>query len=523
MNKTLRITFALKSAYKVNSILYSLKQLPLIKKLLPESLYSSKGLKTFAGIIAILWEIVSAFLGKFLYFFLMIHLILRAYGDIPQNGLFLHILFFLSIAGAFLNTYLFNPGKEKYYAVILLRMDARESTLVDYGYSMLKLFVGFFLFGTYFGTRAGVPVWLCLLAPFFVAGLKATIAAHSLRVYEKTGVAVNENLPSKAVWTLIAVSLAAAYGLPALKIVLPLQVTAAIMFVTILTGALSLRKIWCFRYYRECCQQLLKPDADQKDAVKSLERKRNDKLISSDTAITSKRRGFEYLNELFIKRHKKLLWNALVKIALGSAAVIAGLSIGFFLYTPLREPVNSFLLTNLPWFVFIMYALNRGTNFTRVLFMNCDHSLLTYSFFKQPKFVLALFRIRLREITKVNLLPACVIGLGAALLLYLSGGTDDLMNYVVLAVSIPALSVFFSVHYLMIYYLLQPYTASTELKSASYQLVLMATYLACYFIMKCNPPTLTFGALTIVFCILYSAVACLLVYKIAPKTFKLRA
>ncbi len=210
MNKTLRITFALKNAYKVNSILYSLKQLPLIKKLLPESLYSLKGLKTFASVIAVLWEIVSAFLGKFLYFFLLIYLMLRAYGGIPQNGLFLHILFFLSIAGAFLNTYLFNPGKEKYYAVILLRMNARESTLVDYGYSMLKLFVGFLLFGTYFGTRAGVPVWLCLLAPLFVAGLKATVAAHSLRVYEKTGVAVNENLPGKAVWTLIAVSLAAA-------------------------------------------------------------------------------------------------------------------------------------------------------------------------------------------------------------------------------------------------------------------------------------------------------------------------
>lgn len=61
-----------------------------------------------------------------------------------------------------------------------------------------------------------------------------------------------------------------------------------------------------------------------------------------------------------------------------------------------------------------MYAINRGTGFTKALFMNCDHSLLTYSFYKQPKFILKLFQIRLREIIKVNLLPALVIGRGSA-------------------------------------------------------------------------------------------------------------
>ena len=80
------------------------------------------------------------------------------------------------------------------------------------------------------------------------------------------------------------------------------------------------------------------------------------------------------------------------------------------------------LLTFLPYFVFIMYAINRGTGFTQALFMNCDHSLLTYSFYKRPAFVLRLFSIRLREIIKVNLLPAAVIGGGLALLLLVTGG-----------------------------------------------------------------------------------------------------
>ena len=99
-----------------------------------------------------------------------------------------------------------------------------------------------------------------------------------------------------------------------------------------------------------------------------------------------------------------------------------------------------------------MYSVNRGTGFTQALFMNCDVSLLTYSFFKQPKMILRLFRIRLREIIKVNLLPATVIAAGLCFILALSGGTDNPVNYLVLIVSILCLSVFFSVHYLTIYY-----------------------------------------------------------------------
>ena len=59
------------------------------------------------------------------------------------------------------------------------------------------------------------------------------------------------------------------------------------------------------------------------------------------------------------------------------------------------------------------------------------------SFYKRPDMVLKLFRIRLREIIKINLLPALVIGAGLAILLYVSGGTDNPLNYAVLFISIP--------------------------------------------------------------------------------------
>ena len=188
----------------------------------------------------------------------------------------------------------------------------------------------------------------------------------------------------------------------------------------------------------------------------------------------------------------------------------------------MKAGANAAVLTWLPYFVFIMYAINRGTGFTKALFMNCDHSLLTYSFYKRPKFVLKLFQIRLLEIMKINAVPALVIGCGLALILYVSGGTDTPLNYAVLIVSILCMSLFFSIHYLTIYYLLQPYTAGTEMKSGTYRIILIVTYAVCYGLMNVRMPILVFGGACIMFCILYSIVACVLVYRFAPQTFKLR-
>ena len=84
------------------------------------------------------------------------------------------------------------------------------------------------------------------------------------------------------------------------------------------------------------------------------------------------------------------------------------------------------------------------------------------------------------------------------------------------------MSVFFSIHYLTAYYLLQPYTAGTEMKSGTYRIVMILTYVVCYAMMNLRLPILVFGAACIIFCLLYSIAASILVYKFAPQTFRLR-
>lgn len=522
MNKTLRIAFSLKNTYRVNSILYSLKQIPLIKKLLPESLYQVRGLKIFANILSVIWEILSIFIGKFLYFMLMISGIGALYKTMPADGVFLHIFLFLTAIGSFSNTHMFNPSRDKYYAIFLMRMNARTYTLTSFTYSILKIIVGTLPFSIMFGRASGLPLWTCVLIPFFVAGVKLIVVAYSLWDYERKGFCYNENMLGKMLWIVIGILLAIAYGLPAIGFVVPGIMVSVIMIAAIPLGIISIFKIHSFDEYREIQQQLQAQSMYQMDMAANATRNYSQKSISADTGITSSRKGFEYLNELFIKRHQKVLWKATQRISAVSAFVVLGGLLLFYVRPETRKNANELLLTFLPYFVFIMYAINRGTNFTRVLFMNCDHSLLTYSFYKQPKMILKLFRIRLREIIKVNLVPAFIIGCGLALLLYASGGTTNMLNYVVIIVSIVCMSIFFSVHYLTIYYIFQPYNAGTEVKSGTYQIVLSATYIICFCMMKLRMPTLVFGLLAIIFCVAYSVAACVLVYRLAPKTFRLR-
>ena len=210
------------------------------------------------------------------------------------------------------------------------------------------------------------------------------------------------------------------------------------------------------------------------------------------------------------------------KTAIITFLIFVGIIVGVEINSDMRTRTNELLMTMLPWFVFVMYMINRGTVVTQAMFMNCDHSMLTYRFYKTPKVILALFKERLKTLIKINLLPAIVISVGLPILLYLTGGTDNYLNYIVLFTSIIAMSIFFSIHYLVMYYLLQPYNVNIEMKSSTYSVIQWITYIVCYMFLQIKLPTLYFGISTVVFCILYSIIALVLIYKYAPKTFKLR-
>lgn len=521
MISTFFLSFRLKNAYRVNSILYSLKQLPIIKRILPEKLYGVRGLKILGNIISAIWEFIMIFLGKFLYIAFMIAAMLGIY-QTNSAATFLHIFFFLTICGGLMNTYLFDPTKDKYYAMFLMNMDAKEYTISNYLYQMIKVLIGFLPFTCFYGMSVGLPLWIMILCPIFVMMVKTFINSLSLIDFKRTKKVKNENLPTSVVWILLLVLLVCAYALPYISIVMPTWLFLIFFVLSLGLGIFGFYQIFHFPYYRFLYKQLL-TNAPLVIDQTSIRRDASLSQIELDTSLNSTKEGFSYFHELFVKRHRKILTKAIKKQTIVLVGIAIVMSFLVKVNASVASTTNHLMLVFLPYFVFIMYMLNRGTTLTQAMFMNCDHAMLSYRIYRKPDVILGLFKERLKTLIGLNLIPATVIGFTLALLLFLSGGTSNVYNYFVLFFSILAMSVFFSVHYLVMYYLLQPYNVHTEMKSSTYSVVQGVTYFVCYYMMQLRLPTFYFGLSVTAFCILYSLLSLWFAYRLAPKTFKLRA
>ena len=521
MISTFFLSFRLKNAYRVNSILYSLKQLPIIKRILPEKLYGVRGLKILGNIISAIWEFIMIFLGKFLYIAFMIAAMLGIY-QTNSAATFLHIFFFLTICGGLMNTYLFDPTKDKYYAMFLMNMDAKEYTISNYLYQMIKVLIGFLPFTCFYGMSVGLPLWIMILCPIFVMMVKTFINSLSLIDFKRTKKVKNENLPTSVVWILLLVLLVCAYALPYISIVIPTWLFLIFFGLSLGLGIFGFYQIFHFPYYRFLYKQLL-TNAPLVIDQTSIRRDASLSQIELDTSLNSTKEGFSYFHELFVKRHRKILTKAIKKQTIVLVGIAIVMSFLVKVNASVASTTNHLMLVFLPYFVFIMYMLNRGTTLTQAMFMNCDHAMLSYRIYRKPNVILGLFKERLKTLIGLNLIPATVIGFTLALLLFLSGGTSNVYNYFVLFFSILAMSVFFSVHYLVMYYLLQPYNVHTEMKSSTYSVVQGVTYFVCYYMMQLRLPTFYFGLSVTAFCILYSLLSLWFAYRLAPKTFKLRA
>lgn len=521
MISTFFLSFRLKNAYRVNSILYSLKQLPIIKRILPEKLYGVRGLKILGNIISAIWEFIMIFLGKFLYIAFMIAAMLGIY-QTNSAATFLHIFFFLTICGGLMNTYLFDPTKDKYYAMFLMNMDAKEYTISNYLYQMIKVLIGFLPFTCFYGMSVGLPLWIMILCPIFVMMVKTFINSLSLIDFKRTKKVKNENLPTSVVWILLLVLLVCAYALPYISIVMPTWMFLIFFGLSLGLGIFGFYQIFHFPYYRFLYKQLL-TNAPLVIDQTSIRRDVSLSQIELDTSLNSTKEGFSYFHELFVKRHRKILTKAIKKQTIVLVGIAIVMSFLVKVNASVASTTNHLMLVFLPYFVFIMYMLNRGTTLTQAMFMNCDHAMLSYRIYRKPNVILGLFKERLKTLIGLNLIPATVIGFTLALLLFLSGGTSNVYNYFVLFFSILAMSVFFSVHYLVMYYLMQPYNVHTEMKSSTYSVVQGVTYFVCYYMMQLRLPTFYFGLSVTALCILYSLLSLWFAYRLAPKTFKLRA
>lgn len=518
---TLVLQLRLHMAYRVNGILYRLRFLSLS--------YESGSAKTLGLVLAVLREIFGILLGKLLYMAVFFAApLLLIHRELPPE-LYGHLLVFLTLIGGIFNNNLLNGSRDAYYAVILLRMDARRYTLSAYGYYLLKTAVGFLAAALLVGHLIlGQGLALCLLTPVLVCGVKLLSAGLELRHFHRRSILPRDEKRFSLLQG-ASVLLLAAY-LPPLLLnrALPSAAVYAVCGLAAAGGAWGAAYLLRFSGYRRVYRHLFTADVsllsgDGPQAAARETQAQYQSKLTLDAGPDSRKTGCARFNELFVRRNYRLLMRPARRTAVIAGAALAPGCAACLALPEIAAAINGALVPALPMMLLLMYFINRGNTVTQVLFFNCDSSMLSYRFYRQPRVILGIFAARLKSLTAINLLPTAVIALGLPLLLLCSGGTDTPTDYLVLPLAILAMSVFFSVHYLVLYYLLQPYTAGLENTSFGYRLITGLTYFVCYMIYaNVHGATMAFGIGMIVFAAVYVAAALLLAYRLAPRTFRLR-
>ena len=519
MLKTFITSYKVRTTYRANSIIYALKNVPILKHIIPYNFYSDSGVKFLANFMSVTGEIASTFLTKILYL-----IIVAVISDtlMPENYMaYVHILVLFSIIGALINNKIINPSKDAKYCILYIKINPREYSLSNYIFFLIKSFVGMLVCGLIVGSFIKVPVYLTILLTIFNLFIKVALAYLDLTDLKKPKGSVNAIVNIVVSMILLAIAIL----LPAvLDLTMPIIIFYILFALSILLSVYSVHRIINYKDYLKLYKRTF---IEMEELEVSLDDSNynNIKVVKEtklEENVTSNKAGYAFFHDLFVKRHSKILTKAIKKQSIVILSVCVLTLLVVILFPQTHSFLNNITMKYLSYFVFLMYLLNRGTVLTQAMFVNCDHSLLTYRFYRKKDVILGVFKERLKTLVYLNLYPALIIAVTLPLILLLSGGTNNPLNYLVLFISIISMSIFFSVHNLVMYYLLQPYNINTEIKSGTYKIMQGITYLVCYYMVQIEVPTFVFGASLVVFNIIYIALALILAYTKAPKTFKIR-
>ena len=118
------------------------------------------------------------------------------------------------------------------------------------------------------------------------------------------------------------------------------------------------------------------------------------------------------------------------------------------------QGVNSFV----PIMVFMMYLASSGQNLTQAMFYNCDIFLLKHGYYRAPEAILKGFAIRLRYMIRAELPTVSVLCGGIVVDTLLLRQQAHMIQMLSIVCCVCILTVFYSIVFLCMYYIFQPFT-----------------------------------------------------------------
>lgn len=532
MIKTLTNIFKVTATEKVNRFIYYFKRIPLIGKILPDSIYCDGALKLVISAVIYVFITSFLFLKKAFYLgtFVVLPIMWMQELIIPQQwaNAGIQILFVLNfVIGSLQDPVPLRKDAEKYCCVKHLRMRASDYCVALFVYENALFFITFLPWFLLLSLVAKFPIYKGIFLLVMLLGARAIGTALHMALFAKIKRVIHIKWWFYVVLYAFVIAAYLPIGLGYIFNWAAYFVNTPMLLCYLAAGGVSIWYLFRYRYYTEAFRETisaneLKVDKKQiqKEAVFA-----NVKLKDSDLELKkehldsiNRKQGYEYLNALFFQRHRRLLWKpVLIRLAIIAAAFVCGGVAVFFGFDGIKD-IAKFI--NI--FVFVMYCVSIGDKMAKSMFYNCDISLLRYSFYRERNVILRNFWIRLKKCIWYNLIPAFAMCAAIEGLRWMSKAPMDYATMIPFYCSVFCLSVFFSVHHLFLYYVFQPYTTELDVKNPFFRMINSAIYIVSYICLQLDsvPTAFVWGVLLAT--VLYIAVALILVYQCAPKMFRVK-
>lgn len=558
MYQQMQIAFA----EEINKFIYTLKNIPFIGKYIPEELYARVALKRAFAVFAGICSIIGDILNKLCYFVFaivigVIILVDEKTGFGESGKIILWIFFFMNIlAGSFVNSKICACDEKDYFFVGLLRIDARKYFLLKVFKSQITQIIYYTVFmlvaqHIFDGDIKNTLLYMVGFAAFRFIG-----EAFRLYLNDRFGMPFTDK--NKLLFILYnaytVVIFFAAYGttfvllflkypMEMKKIVFPdicvIAANPVFIVVSLILAAFSIRYIINYKNYPFVAKRfagfstVMQQKAEVEEVSKVNKNIETDDLKEKEIGkhIFEEKEEYEYLNAIFFERHKKIFSRPRKLKTVISFIIMAASIVGLIVFKAgsTAKEFNSF--ANDMWnamdrvmtiFVFLMYCITSGRSITRALFYNCDHSLMKYGYYRRPDAILKNFRIRLRFMLKSELPMVVVLCVGFVIDTIIIGKADQWVKLLSIIACIVLLSIFYSVVYLCMYYIFQPYTEGGKETGVGYSVCKGVIYVASYSCLQIDTLPQYFAAIIMVITVVGLVAGYVLAYFMAPKRFVLK-
>lgn len=526
---------------QVNVLLYYVRKLPLVGEKIPYRLYGETDIKKAIGAIPVVFSVIGAFVGTFLYFLLMIKLPANwIQGFWEKEGIFVDqkavmVYLFLIISflpGSFLVSNLTEGAKKDYVLLHVMRIPAAQHYRSKMVLKGVKDTICFLVPLLWFGFGAESALFVVSL--FFTRYIGHAGILQHYRHSEKKGKKVFWKSLGKT-FLMFGIILALGYGVAAAvpRLFFDRYVMAeVVVFLSFtLVGMFCFSKVWKYGGYTIFAKKMvsLKDFLEQDDAVKearAADVQIQDKDISKEELRSRKyeeKEGYDYLNAIFFERHKRIVSRAvksriIIILAVGLIGAVALLFVG----EQMKQKTFEAMTQMMPVMVFVMYLESTGGRICKAMFFNCDISLLKYGYYREADAILKNFKIRLRKLLMLDAVPAAIICGMILLWTLLCGEILAVWKVIPLMAGSLLLSAFFCLFHLFMYYITQPYTEEKTVKSPIFSVVNALVYFGCYLCLQIQTGSWLFTLGVLAVTIIFIPLSYFCVFRFAPKTFKIR-